>query len=85
MSFTVYILYSEATDQYYIGQTQDLLKRLDRHNSGTEISTARYRPWVIKWKTKKPTRSEAITLEKKIKYADRSVSIRVPSGPQKAP
>lgn len=31
-TFTVYILYSESADKYYIGQTADLEQRLQQHN-----------------------------------------------------
>jgi hypothetical protein len=34
--FFVYGLYSEAHDRLYIGQTNDLVNRLRRHNSGYE-------------------------------------------------
>ncbi|MEZ4783712.1 MAG: GIY-YIG nuclease family protein [Candidatus Kapaibacterium sp.] len=32
--FSVYILQSESTGTYYVGQTQDVHKRLLRHNAG---------------------------------------------------
>jgi putative endonuclease len=31
--FYVYILHSESSGHYYIGQTQDLNKRIHRHNA----------------------------------------------------
>uniref|UniRef100_UPI00374DA6BB GIY-YIG nuclease family protein n=1 Tax=Aestuariivivens insulae TaxID=1621988 RepID=UPI00374DA6BB len=36
VKYFVYILYSENHDTYYKGQTSDLTKRLERHNSGSE-------------------------------------------------
>jgi putative endonuclease len=32
--FYVYILYSEKLDKYYVGSTNDLLRRLNDHNRG---------------------------------------------------
>ena len=37
--FSVYILYSETKSKYYVGQTNDLQNRLDRHNSAQVTST----------------------------------------------
>ena len=39
MEYFVYILYSEKTDRYYVGQTQNLDERLVRHNTGRNKST----------------------------------------------
>jgi len=67
MKYFVYILYSKAFDTYYKGQTNNLPRRVQRHNSGREKATARYRPWKLVWFTEKKSRSEAIILERKIK------------------
>jgi len=67
MSYYVYILKSALFDKFYIGQTQNIPERLHRHNAGTEKSTSPYRPWVLVWQTEKPSRSEAMSLEKKLK------------------
>jgi putative endonuclease len=71
MTFFVYILYSEEFDAFYKGQTQNLEERLNRHNSGLVKSTARYKPWKLVWVTKKTTRKEALSLEKKLKNLSR--------------
>jgi putative endonuclease len=67
MKYFVYILYSEAFDTYYKGQTYNVHERVQRHNSGREKATARYRPWKLVWYTEKKSRSEALVLERKIK------------------
>jgi putative endonuclease len=67
MSFFVYILNSEKFDKYYIGQTDDINNRLHRHNSGYEKATKPYLPWELVWHTEKPSRAEAMELEKKLK------------------
>jgi putative endonuclease len=65
--FYVYILLSSITNRYYIGQTSNLEDRLLRHNSGYEKSSAPYAPWCLLLSLEKPTRSEAIILERKLK------------------
>ncbi|WP_340111342.1 GIY-YIG nuclease family protein [Maribellus mangrovi] len=71
MSFTVYILYSLATDTYYKGQTSNLEDRLRRHNGGYEKATKRGIPWKLVWTATKKTRGEALKLEKKLKNLSR--------------
>ena len=34
-------------DQYYIGLTTDLKRRLEEHNSGKSIHTNKYKPWIL--------------------------------------
>jgi putative endonuclease len=67
MAFFVYILFSEAYDRYYIGQTSDLIARHRRHNAVQELSTRPYLPWTLVCSIEKPSRSEAVLLEQKIK------------------
>ena len=67
MSYFVYILYSEAYDKFYVGQTANPVDRLRRHNAGTESATRPYRPWVMKLFLEKGSRAEAMMLEKKLK------------------
>jgi len=71
MSYSVYILYSREFDKYYIGQTQDVSVRLERHNRKMEKATAPYVPWELAGVLEKPTRSEAMVLEKKLKNLNR--------------
>jgi len=65
--FAVYILFSPNIKKFYHGQTNDLERRMYRHNGGFEKSTARGRPWILIWATTKKTRSEAVGLERKLK------------------
>jgi putative endonuclease len=71
MAATVYILYAASYDRYYIGQTHHMPDRLARHNAGSEKATAPYVPWEILWQTEKPTRAEAVQLERKLKNLSR--------------
>jgi putative endonuclease len=67
MEYSVYILYSKQHGKYYIGQTNDIQDRLNRHNSGYVLSTKQYLPWEMVWNTNKARRSETMILEKKLK------------------
>jgi putative endonuclease len=69
--YFVYIIYSQGFDKYYIGQSNNHILRLDQHNAGAVKSTKGYRPWKIAWFCQKPTRSEAMILEKKLKNLNR--------------
>src|SRR5215831_10133703 len=71
MVFYVYIIYSEIYDKYYIGQTNDVADRLRRHNNGCEKFTSSYVPWILKCVIQKLTRSEAMSLERKLKNHNR--------------
>jgi len=65
--FTVYINYSDSFDKYYIGQPSNFESRITLHNTGMVKSTKPYTPWVNVIKISKPTRSEAMVLERKLK------------------
>ena len=67
MSHWVYILYSESAKTFYKGQTDDLEKRLHRHNSGWEKATKHGVPWRLVWSTEKSDKSSATRLERKLK------------------
>ncbi len=65
--FFVYVLWSESLQRFYVGQTQDLNRRIYRHNKGWEKSTRKGRPWELKHSIKVSDRGEAMRLEKKLK------------------
>jgi putative endonuclease len=65
--FFVYILYSADFDKYYIGQTNDIKKRLSRHNNGSVKSTKPYQPWLLAYTEKFNIRAEAMNREKYLK------------------
>lgn len=67
MYFHVYILYSLANDRFYIGQTNDLDKRIERHNKGSVKSTKAYRPWKIVYCESFETRAESMKREGHLK------------------
>ncbi len=65
--FFVYILYSRSINKYYIGQTNDLERRISEHNSGQTTYSSRGISWELIYQEEKNTRSEAMLLEMKIK------------------
>ena len=66
--FTVYILFSEQLQKYYIGYTsknvQDILKEHLYNHKGF---TAKAKDWNVIYKLERNSKSEAIMLERKIK------------------
>ena len=63
----VYILQSLKTGKYYIGQTSNFEKRLEKHNKGEVKSTKNSRPWKIIHLEEFQTRSDACKREVEIK------------------
>ena len=63
----VYILFSKQRSRYYVGQTADIGKRLERHNQGKVPSTRYGAPWELVLRIKVSNLSEALILEKRIK------------------
>jgi len=67
MKFFAYILISELDNSLYIGQTENIEKRLQRHNAGKNKYTSRKRPWKLLHAEPCTTRAEAMKLEKYLK------------------
>jgi len=63
----VYILFSDKSLRYYVGQTADIEKRLKKHNQGNVQSTKFGIHWKLVLKIEAANRSEALILEKKVK------------------
>jgi len=46
--FYIYILYSESSDLYYVGHTDDYNRRFSEHNSSDRNTySANHRPWKL--------------------------------------
>ncbi len=70
MIFYVYILYSESLKRYYIGQTEDIEKRLDKHNTketDRNDFTQKGIPWHLIISFKCANRKQALKVEQHIK------------------
>ena len=61
--------YSKSADVVYVGQTDDLEKRIQQHNGLTKFKfwTHRYKPWEILHTETFETRREAIIRERQLK------------------
>ena len=66
----VYILQSERDEQrHYTGLTDDLRKRLETHNAGHVLHTAKWKPWRLKTFIAFSDRKRASEFEKYLKSA----------------
>jgi len=68
LKFITYILLSEKTEQYYIGSTNNLTRRIEEHNDLTRSSwTSKRGPWKIIFQEYFNSRNEAVKLERYLK------------------
>jgi len=72
--YYIYAIKSVATNKIYIGQTQDLAKRLLRHNLELPSKSRSYTklnngPWELVYKEEVLSRQEAMMREKQLKSA----------------
>jgi len=65
--FYIYILKSKKDHKFYVGQTENLEKRIIRHNQGFVPSTRHRRPLQLVYKEEFDTRSKAMKREKYFK------------------
>ncbi len=68
--FYIYIIYSETAGKYYIGHTDNIVRRLAEHNNPQVNSkfTAKYTPWVLALSFPvAENRGDALKVEKFIK------------------
>ena len=75
MPFYVYIIQSQIDGSYYIGSTQDIVERLERHNQGRSKYTKTKRPWKLVYSEEHPNRSVAVKREKEIKNRKKKIYI----------
>lgn len=74
--FYVYILQSERDHNFYIGFSKDLKRRLEEHNTGQVISTARRRPLHLVMYEAYSTEQDAAAREKFFKTTRGKVQLR---------
>jgi putative endonuclease len=65
--FYVYVLKSQKDKKTYVGFTRDVLKRLDRHNSGKVESTRHRRPFDLVYTEEFSSENEARKRERYLK------------------
>jgi putative endonuclease len=66
MTFVVYAIQS-TNGRIYIGQTENLQRRLEQHNKGQVKSTKKDRPWAVVKIEDFPTREKARFFEYQLK------------------
>ncbi|MDD3532027.1 MAG: GIY-YIG nuclease family protein [Candidatus Shapirobacteria bacterium] len=72
--YYAYVIKSQFSGKIYIGQTNNLKKRLKRHNKIISSKKTSYTyknkgPWALVYKEKFPNRKDAIRREKQLKTA----------------
>ena len=65
--YTVYILFSQKLNKFYVGSTQNFEQRFIQHNHGKTPFTKTGIPWILIYSIPLESRSQAILLETKIK------------------
>jgi putative endonuclease len=65
--FYLYIIQSLKTGKFYIGHTNDLVRRFNEHNSGQTKSTRSGKPWVLVYSCPFETNLEAGKEELRLK------------------
>ena len=65
--FYVYIIYSKQINKYYVGSTENIDLRIERHNQGTTRFTSQAIDWVLAYYETFNSKSEAIKREYEIK------------------
>ena len=70
MLYSVYILFSEEHNKFYVGYTSNLIERLNSHNELSKKGwTINFRPWKVIYCEYFESKSEAIKREKELKFA----------------
>ena len=72
--FYVYIIYSRILNKYYIGQTNDLKRRIIEHKNGKSTFTSRTNDWKLIYYEAFTSRSLAIKRENSLKPRSKAFS-----------
>ena len=65
--YTVYVIKSIEKDWFYVGQSSNIVRRLDHHNRGYNRSTKPYRPYELVFTEEYITSEQARKREKELK------------------
>ena len=76
MEFTVYILFSETKNKFYVGFTADIVSRIIRHNQKSKGFTGSVDDWELIYTEKYETKQEAQNRETQIKSWKSSIKIK---------
>ena len=67
LKYYTYILFSQKVGKYYVGQTENVVKRVQDHRAGLSKWTSNSDDWVLVYSIELNSRKEAIQQEKRIK------------------
>jgi putative endonuclease len=67
MPYYTYILRSVTTRRFYVGHTENLVKRLAEHNNNRTVSIKNRGPWELVFSEEFAARAEAMRREREIK------------------
>jgi len=67
MGYSLYILRSVPTGRFYVGSSDNPVRRLEFHNSVERGFTSRYRPWKIVFAKEFETKADAAAAERRVK------------------
>lgn len=70
----VYIIQSKKTKALYIGETDDLNRRLAQHNGNKSFSTKDKGPWILVYAEVYKSKEDAQMREKRLKYFGMALS-----------
>lgn len=65
--YFIYIIRSSRDNKYYVGSTNNVVRRVEEHNKGLSKYTKNNKPWVLMYEEGYKTLSEARKREKQIK------------------
>jgi putative endonuclease len=74
--FYVYVLESLKDEKFYTGFTEDIKRRIDEHNSGENISTARRRPLKLVYYEAFCDKNDALRRERYFKSTKGKTTLR---------
>ena len=67
MPYHFYVLQSKTTGRFYVGHTENLVRRICEHNNNRTPSIKNRGPWVLFYCEEYGTRSEAARRERDVK------------------
>ena len=67
MPYIVYAIYSKSLDIIYVGQTNDIEKRLKIHLKGYSKYTSRANDWNLFYTESKESRTDVVIRERQLK------------------
>ena len=76
IKLSIYILYSQSRDLFYIGKSLNINKRLKQHNRGESGFTKTGVPWQLVWIKTFKNIKEAESLERKLKNLSRARKVK---------